>query len=95
MTNDDLKRELSLIHFSLTDLKELCSKDGMEAVHLDSFVHLIEERFSDLHSNLVSVLNVYELVEITRSEGQEAGQAFADKLNAEETPASVTKLGEE
>lgn len=94
MTNDDLKQELQLVNDSLTALESLTLK-SVDPSELTDFLTLLKDRFSDLHSNLVSVLNIYELVEITRSEGQEAGQAFADKLNAEETPASVTKLGEE
>ena len=59
MTNDDLKQELDTIHFALNDLKNLCSKKGIKAVHLDGFVHLIEQKYSDLHENLVSTLNTY------------------------------------
>lgn len=83
MTNDNIKQELDLIHFALTDLQELAAKDGMEAVHLDAFIKLIEDRFADLHSNLVSVLNTYEIHETMLNQGKEAALQLADKFHQE------------
>lgn len=80
MTNDDLKQELDTIHFALNDLKNLCSKKGIKAVHLDGFVHLIEQKYSDLHENLVSTLNTYTLSDILHSEGKDAALKYADNM---------------
>lgn len=82
MTNNDLKQELDLIHFALANLLELCSKDGIEALHLDGFVKLTVDRFADLHSNLISTLNTYEILDTMHSEGKEAALALADSFHS-------------
>jgi len=83
MTNQDLKRELELVNDSLSALQTLSAKCGVEAIELTDFVTLLKDRYDDLHSNLVSVLNVYELVETVRAEGEEAANKLADEFRKE------------
>ncbi len=85
MTNSDIKQELDFLHYALNDLTGLCGKDGIQAVQLDTFVKMIEDRFSDVHEHIVSTLNIYELVEISHNEGKEAADKFAQTLLSEDS----------
>jgi hypothetical protein len=57
MTNTDIIEELNTIHFSLSKLRDLCDRQGVYSVDLDSYVELIENRYSVVHEALDKMLS--------------------------------------
>lgn len=77
MTNNDIKQELTLIHESLNALKSLSLKE-VQAIELHSFIHLVEEKYDELHRNLTSALDTYELSTTLHTEGKEAALSLIE-----------------
>lgn len=71
MTNTDIKQELIFVHESLHSLKTLSMLE-VPALELNSFIHLLEEKYDELHTNLVSLLDNYELSVTLSTEGKDA-----------------------
>ncbi|WP_421863120.1 hypothetical protein [Motiliproteus sp.] len=87
MTNLDLKRELDLVKQSLIDLQDLTKTDGVDAVTLESFITLIIDRYEWAHDELVSMLRIADLLEISKTEGKEAALAAYETWGQEQNAA--------